>query len=209
MLRLTIVVITFAVLSIPTDMQATDRMHVAANTWTCWTRTDPSPDYPEGVVQVGSCSDLGGGTCSFTAPDGADFNLQCTEVVRSADEQDYADCKQTADLDRAIAACGHIIEAPFQRAADRVSAYLRRGNAHLAKDDLDGGIVDYAEAIKLDPGNVSAYASRALAYYARGDLDRAVADYRAASKLDATKVAAMVAANPDFKEIASAAGRAP
>jgi hypothetical protein len=204
--RLTIVAMTFALLSIPADVQATDRVHVAADEWTCCYKDNS----PEGWGGCGSCRDLGGGTCSFTAGDLTSWNQECTGLIRMrAGKQDYADCKQTTDLDRAIAACGHIIEARSEPAADRVGAYLRRGNAHLAKGDLDGGIVDYAEAIKLDPGNVSAYASRALAYYARGDLDRAVADYRAASKLDATKVAAMVAANPDFKEIASAAGRAP
>ena len=53
-----------------------------------------------------------------------------------------------------------------------------------ARATIDRAIVDYNEAIRLDPKFAQAYSSRGLAYYQKGDLDRAIADYGEAIRLD-------------------------
>jgi tetratricopeptide (TPR) repeat protein len=53
-----------------------------------------------------------------------------------------------------------------------------------AKDDLDGKIADYSEAIRLDPEYATAYYNRGAARYRQGDLDGTIADFDEAIRLD-------------------------
>jgi len=139
----------------------------------------------------------------------ADAQLKANRaaLATAATQQGYDDCNQTSDLDRGIAACTRIVNDQTQSAVDRVLAYLKRGNANVAKDNLDGAIADYGEAIRLDPQNIVAYGSRAIAYSRKGKRDDAIADYRRANAINGAGVAEMAAANAELKEIAAAAAR--
>ena len=64
------------------------------------------------------------------------------------------------------------------------TAFLGRGEAHQAKNDLDLAIADYGKALELDNKLVAAYGNRARAYRADGDLDKALADFDEAMKLE-------------------------
>ena len=55
--------------------------------------------------------------------------------------------------------------------------YSNRGNARVAKGDLEGAFRDYGEAIRLDPHYAGAYYNRGNARVATGDLDLAREDY--------------------------------
>jgi len=120
-------------------------------------------------------------------------------------QQDYADCAQTSDVNRSIAACTRIIDDRNNESpVDRAGAYLSRGNHYVASGEryYVYATSDYTAALHLDPKNVYAYASRAIVYFRRGDRDDAIADYRSASAIDASKIAEMTTANPELKEIA-------
>ncbi|MGP0089477.1 MAG: tetratricopeptide repeat protein [Xanthobacteraceae bacterium] len=104
--------------------------------------------------------------------------------VTSASHRDHEDCQQSADPDRGIAGCTHIIEARGEAARSRTIAYYNRGNAHYAKGDYDRAIADYTEAIWLDPTSPLVFNNRGKAYLGEGDLDRAIADYDEAIRLD-------------------------
>jgi len=90
---------------------------------------------------------------------------------------DDADTCANGTGDAKIAACTNIITAARWRGSGLAWAYNARGAAYFAKDDFDGAIADYSEAIRLDPKITQAHKDRGLAYSAKGDLDRALTDY--------------------------------
>jgi tetratricopeptide (TPR) repeat protein len=63
-------------------------------------------------------------------------------------------------------------------------AYLDRGMLFASRRDWDTAIVEYTEAIKLDPKLAVVYDNRAFAYNEKGDYDRAIADCTQAIRLD-------------------------
>ncbi|BAZ08591.1 TPR domain protein [Calothrix sp. NIES-4071] len=69
-------------------------------------------------------------------------------------------------------------------ALDKAAVYFFRGTAYVYKKDYNRAIVDYNQALKLDPNYDYAYYNRGLAYYNKKDYDRAIADYNQALKLD-------------------------
>ncbi len=62
-------------------------------------------------------------------------------------------------------------------------AYFERAMAR-AKNDFDGKIADYSEAIRLDPERSMAYNNRGWARHQKGDLNGALEDYTEAIRLD-------------------------
>jgi tetratricopeptide (TPR) repeat protein len=63
-------------------------------------------------------------------------------------------------------------------------AYCTRGNGYSNEKEYDRAIVDFNQAITLDPKNTQAYASRAWAYGRKKDYTHAIADYSQVIKLD-------------------------
>jgi tetratricopeptide (TPR) repeat protein len=105
-------------------------------------------------------------------------------VVSSFAAGDREDCASADNPDQKIASCTRAIADDAASAADRADAYNRRGVLYYAKNDYDGAIADYSEAIKLDPISAEAYKNRGNAYYNRKDYDRAIADYNEVIRLD-------------------------
>jgi serine protease Do len=119
--------------------------------------------------------------------------------------QDYADCQQSADAARGVAACSRIANDPAQSTADRVVAYRWLGNDHLAAGALDQAIADYSNAIRFDPQSAPTYVSRALANFQKGDRMAAIADYRQAVAIDPARVSGMADGNAGLTPITQAA----
>jgi tetratricopeptide (TPR) repeat protein len=61
--------------------------------------------------------------------------------------------------------------------------YNTSGVAKFSKDDYDGAIADYTEAIRLKPDFAEAYNNRGNAKGEKGDYDGAIADYNQAIQL--------------------------
>jgi tetratricopeptide (TPR) repeat protein/MinD-like ATPase involved in chromosome partitioning or flagellar assembly len=72
-------------------------------------------------------------------------------------------------------------------AADLIAAGIEE-----AKEDPDGAIGKFNEAIKLDPSNALAYSSRGRAYLGKERFDDALADFNEAIRLDAKIASAYV-----------------
>jgi hypothetical protein len=138
---------------------------------------------------------------------GIEARAQGWPATRAA-EQDYADCTQTDDIDRSIAACTRVATDSTQSTADRALAYRWRGNNCAARNAIDEAIDDYSEAINLEPRNAATYASRAIALSRKGDRDEAIADYRQAVAIDPAKIAGMVAASTELKGLEEASSSA-
>jgi tetratricopeptide (TPR) repeat protein len=76
-------------------------------------------------------------------------------------------------------------EAPSSEAVPKTAAdYLDLGRARQSKGDLDGAILDYNQALDLDPKDVGARYRRGLVRQAKGDLTGAIADFTQVIGLD-------------------------
>lgn len=136
-------------------------------------------------------------------------SASAVERTSAPTDQDYADCGQSNDAARSIAACTHVIDNGLAAAADRAAAYLYRGNAHALNDDLDSAIADYGKAIEIDPQSVLAYSSRALAHARKGDSDDAIRDFRLGLAIDSDKILEMTADNPELRQLGALSVTAP
>lgn len=88
-----------------------------------------------------------------------------------------------APLDRQFEACTAIIASMDEVARSRGTAFYNRGNVWSARGDRDRAIVDYTEAIKLNPTAV-AHTGRGNAWFGKRDYDRAITDYTEAIRLN-------------------------
>ena len=62
--------------------------------------------------------------------------------------------------------------------------FLNSGNAFYNKADFDRALMDYDQAILLNPQLAEAFNNRGYVYFIKGDMKAAVADFEAALKLD-------------------------
>jgi tetratricopeptide (TPR) repeat protein len=67
---------------------------------------------------------------------------------------------------------------------EKAVTYFDLGFAKQKKGDLDGAMVDYNQAIRLNPKYPAAYDRLGITKFKKGDLDGAMADYSQAIKLD-------------------------
>lgn len=77
------------------------------------------------------------------------------------------------------------VKAPNPDAVPKTAAdYMTLGLARQTKGDLDGAILDYTQALALNPKEVEAFHQRGLARQTKGDFDGALADYTQVLSLD-------------------------
>ncbi len=107
-------------------------------------------------------------------------------TVFAAESRDRAECKESTDPDRRIAACTRLL-ASSRDPHDRISFLNDRGRAWGDKENYDEARADFDEAIRIDPKwpKVAAvYQNRANTWFWQRDFDRAIADYSEAIRLD-------------------------
>jgi tetratricopeptide (TPR) repeat protein len=63
-------------------------------------------------------------------------------------------------------------------------AFVGRGNAYLAKGDIDHAIADYGESIRLNPADAMGFNNRGLAMTHKRNYDGAIDDFNNAIRLD-------------------------
>jgi tetratricopeptide (TPR) repeat protein len=88
------------------------------------------------------------------------------------------------DPDIRIAACSAIIAIGPGAAADFSMVLNNRGSGYAAKGKYEQAILDYDEAISINPNFSLAYSNRGVAHEAAGLFQRAIADYSKAIALD-------------------------
>lgn len=66
----------------------------------------------------------------------------------------------------------------------RADEFFDLAFTYLKNGDFDPAIIDFTEAILLDPKPAKTYNGRGVAYWEKGDLDKAIADYTEAIRLD-------------------------
>ncbi|HUQ25857.1 MAG TPA: tetratricopeptide repeat protein [Burkholderiales bacterium] len=72
----------------------------------------------------------------------------------------------------------------FDRTNNDSAARLGRGRAYLIKDDRSAALVEFGEAIRINPASVQALKSRAALREQMGDYESAIGDYTAALRVD-------------------------
>lgn len=86
--------------------------------------------------------------------------------------------------DDIVRVCDALIDNDKTERADRLKALLARGAAYQRRDDVDRAIVDYSDALRIDPKLADILNTRGELYRGRGDRPRALADFSAALKLN-------------------------
>jgi tetratricopeptide (TPR) repeat protein len=94
-----------------------------------------------------------------------------------ADDLQTCRDRQTEDKAARLEACENLITAGKVTGKDLGNALSVRGNALLAKHDLDKAIVAFGAAHEADPDNINYLISRGVAYEDKGDDDHAMADF--------------------------------
>jgi tetratricopeptide (TPR) repeat protein len=96
---------------------------------------------------------------------------------KSAVSDDIGKCYKATTPDVAIAYCTQAIESRQLSGKLLAFAFSKRGNAYYGKGDQDRAILDYNQAIRLNPSDANSRSNRGAAYARKGDYDRAIEDY--------------------------------
>jgi tetratricopeptide (TPR) repeat protein len=98
-------------------------------------------------------------------------------VFLQAQSQEMWDSCESDDARRSITACSLLIESGTAKDGELEAAYIRRGLSHANQHEYDEAILDFDEALKLNPADVLTLCHRGLAYCGKGNVDRAIGDY--------------------------------
>ena len=104
-------------------------------------------------------------------------------ICRPAAADDRDTCKNSSG-EVAIDACSSAITSKKFKGRTLSLLYTNRGVEYVVKEDVDHGIADHDQAIKLDPKNSLAFNNRGNAYGAKREFDRAIADYNQSIKIN-------------------------
>jgi tetratricopeptide (TPR) repeat protein len=81
------------------------------------------------------------------------------------------------DPEISIGVCSAIIQSGRARGRDLAAAHTERGVAYVTLLDYDRALLDFGEAIRIDPTFGKAFANRGAVYGAKQDFDRAIEDF--------------------------------
>ena len=104
-------------------------------------------------------------------------------LAQGPSSDDAQNCKDLSG-DQAIAACTRVIRSGQLSPIDLAIVYDKRGNEWHGKREYNKAIVDYDEALRINPSYARAFYNRGVTRDAKGERDKAIADYSAAIRLD-------------------------
>ena len=81
---------------------------------------------------------------------------------------------------------GFAMNQSSKKPLSKAYAFFYCGNAKMEKEDWDGAIADYDEAIRLKPDFAKAYSGRGVVKFKKQDFDAAINDYTEAIRLKPT-----------------------
>lgn len=111
----------------------------------------------------------------------------------TANADDKLDCANYKDApDPAIVACDHLIKSGAFKGAELAGLYENLGSGRAYKDDIDGAIEAYSQAVLADPTRVGSFFGRGYQWARKGDFRRAIPDYNEAIRLNPRHALAMM-----------------
>ena len=81
------------------------------------------------------------------------------------------------DPEISISVCSSIIQSGRAKGRDLAVAHTERGIAYVKLLDYDRALLDFGEAIRIDPSFARAFANRGAVYGAKQDFEKALADF--------------------------------
>jgi tetratricopeptide (TPR) repeat protein len=102
----------------------------------------------------------------------------------AASTKGTADCEQMTNPVLKISACTRILQSGKPADDAKASAYHHRGVGYLLQQNFDRAIVEFNEALRIDPAYKRSLNSRGNAWKGKGETGLALADYNAALKVD-------------------------
>lgn len=102
----------------------------------------------------------------------------------AASPKETADCEQMTNPALKISACTRILQSGNPAKDAKVAALHHRAVGYLLKQDFDRAIIEFNEALKIDPAYKRSLNSRGNAWKGKGELDLALADYNEAIRVD-------------------------
>jgi tetratricopeptide (TPR) repeat protein len=103
---------------------------------------------------------------------------------KPAISDDIGKCYKATTPDVAINHCTQTIESRQLSGKALAFVFYKRGNAYYGKGDHDRAILDYNQAIRLNPRDANSFSNRGAAYARKADYDRAIQDYDEAIRLN-------------------------
>src|SRR5262249_26284536 len=76
-----------------------------------------------------------------------------------------------------------LLNPPPPFLSGKYNIFIKRGNAYLAKDDRDRALIDYAQAVRVEPANAIAHRKLAEIYMRWHDYVRATQSFDEVNKL--------------------------
>jgi len=104
--------------------------------------------------------------------------------ARAATDKDRADCEQMTKPNLKVSACTRILDATNLPDDLKVLGHHHLGVGLLLQNNFDRAIVEFNEALRIDPNYVRSLNSRGNAWRGKGEIDNAIADYNAAIRID-------------------------
>ena len=88
------------------------------------------------------------------------------------------------DPEISISVCSAIIQSGRARGRDLAVAHTERGVAYVTLLDYDRALLDFGEAIRIDPTFARAFANRGAVHGAKQDFDKAIDDFTRVLELE-------------------------
>jgi S1-C subfamily serine protease/regulator of sirC expression with transglutaminase-like and TPR domain len=141
-----------------------------------------TPIHPIVMIQMTAAINPGSSGGPLLGPDGKVVGV--TSLSRAGQSLNFA--VPVSHVRRLLIRCesdGKLIRLPLIREPEAL-AFVEQGNAKMDKEEYDGAIKDFSEAIRLDPRNAQAYLERGFAWACKDEFDNAIKDYDMAIRLD-------------------------
>ena len=124
-------------------------------------------------------------------------------LASHAGAQSPDDCYQASlrdDDQNLIRVCTRVLDKGGLSKSDLSTTLNNRGLGYLRNKEYDKAIIDFSEAILINPKNAYAFDNRGDAWREKGNYDRALADYNEALSIDPTFASALLNRGITFEQ---------
>ena len=124
-------------------------------------------------------------------------NLRYADRAAPADDRSQRACPADSHTAAADGAAGHRVPSPTPEPSPEPAAkYYQAGVKAFGQGRYGDALLNFTQALSLDPKNALLYLNRAQVYLAQQDYDGAISDFTQVIQLDPRNVVAWVSRGP-------------